>query len=257
MHRSPSRDVSIGPRGNSGHFNFRSTVTKNGQTLGKFLAMYIQGTQPAYNSLEARIKRMLLSCCNVEVARITPYCTVARITPPYLSHPGILRSPSRDASMIISRSPSRDAMITIPGCIDRHPGMYRSPSRDASIAIPGFIDHHPGMHRSPSRDAAIAIPRSHPGIKNDSHPGILRSPSRDASMVISRSPSRDAMITIPGCIDRHPGMYRSPSRDVSIAIPGCIDRHPGMLSQEDNPGCIDSHPGMHRSSSRDLHPGMQ
>ena len=32
-------------RGNSGHFNFRSTVTKNGQTLaiGKLLAMYIQG----------------------------------------------------------------------------------------------------------------------------------------------------------------------------------------------------------------------
>ena len=28
---------------------------------------------------------MLLSCCNVEVARITPYYTVARITPPYLS----------------------------------------------------------------------------------------------------------------------------------------------------------------------------
>ena len=27
---------------------------------------------------------MLLSCCNVEVARITPYYTVARITPPYL-----------------------------------------------------------------------------------------------------------------------------------------------------------------------------
>ena len=35
------------------------------------------GTQPAYNSLEARIKRMLLSCCNVEVARITPYYKVA------------------------------------------------------------------------------------------------------------------------------------------------------------------------------------
>ena len=30
-------------RGSSGHFNFRSTVTKNGQTLGKLLAMYIQG----------------------------------------------------------------------------------------------------------------------------------------------------------------------------------------------------------------------
>ena len=27
---------------------------------------------------------MLLSCCNVEVARITPYYSVARITPPYL-----------------------------------------------------------------------------------------------------------------------------------------------------------------------------
>ena len=32
---------------------------------------------------------MLLSCCNVEVARITPYYTVARITPPYLNKPNV------------------------------------------------------------------------------------------------------------------------------------------------------------------------
>ena len=38
-----SRGLSKVGRGNSGHFNFRSTVTKNGRTLGKLLAMYIQG----------------------------------------------------------------------------------------------------------------------------------------------------------------------------------------------------------------------
>ena len=117
--------------------------------------------------------------------------------------------------MVISRSPSWDAMITIPGCIDRHPGMHRSPSRDASIAIPGCIDRHPGMHRSPSRDASIAISRS---------------PSRDAMVTILGS-----MIAIPGCIDRHPRMHQSqswdasrdaatPSSRVSITTHGCMDR---------------------------------
>ena len=48
-------------RGNSGHFNFRSTVTKNGQTLGKLLAMYMynQGLNLP-TTLEARIQWMLL-----------------------------------------------------------------------------------------------------------------------------------------------------------------------------------------------------
>ena len=43
VHASSARGLCKVGRGNSGHFNFRSTVTKNGQTLGKLLAMYIQG----------------------------------------------------------------------------------------------------------------------------------------------------------------------------------------------------------------------
>ena len=83
------------------------------------------------------------------------------------------------------------------------------------ITIPGLIDRHSRMLRR--------------------HPVVYRSPSTDAS------------IAIPGCIDRHPGIHRSPSRDALIAIQGCCDRHPKKPSRDEN----DSQPGILRSPSRD------
>ena len=139
-------------------------------------------------------------------------------------HPRMAIIASRDGALEMT---SRDGNRSIPGWLSLHTRMAMDASRD------GILRWRSIQHGMASQPPRVAIDASRDGNRcipggRSMHPRMALDASRDGDHCIPGWRSRDNHGCIPGW-RRHPVVFRSPSTDASIAIPGCIDRHPGML----------------------------